>query len=55
MPMSDTPAKIVDWGSLYQDSLTTEILRSERRRARKARSLQHEFRSTLSDIDPRVG
>ena len=33
MPMSDAPAKIADWGSLYQDSLTTEILRSERRRA----------------------
>ncbi len=32
MPMSDAPVKIPDWESIYQDSLTTEILRSERRR-----------------------
>jgi adenylate cyclase len=30
--MSNAPVKIVDWGRIYQDSLTTEILRSERRR-----------------------
>jgi hypothetical protein len=30
--MSNTPVKILDWGRIYQDSLTTEILRSERRR-----------------------
>jgi len=30
--MSNAPAKILDWEPLYQDSLTTEILRSERRR-----------------------
>ena len=32
MPMTDAPVKIPDWGRIYQDSLTTEILRSERRR-----------------------
>ena len=32
MPMSDAPVKILAWDSIYQDSLTTEILRSERRR-----------------------
>ena len=32
MPMTDAPVKISDWGNFYQDSLTTEILRSERRR-----------------------
>ena len=32
MPMTDAPVKIPDWAHLYQDSLTTEILRSERRR-----------------------
>jgi adenylate cyclase len=31
--MSNAPVKILDWGGIYQDSLTTEILRSERRRA----------------------
>src|SRR6266576_2259077 len=30
--MSDAPGKILDWGRIYQDLLTTEILRSERRR-----------------------
>ena len=30
--MTDAPVKIPDWGNFYQDSLTTEILRSERRR-----------------------
>jgi len=30
--MSNAPVKILDWGGIYQDSLTTEILRSERRR-----------------------
>jgi adenylate cyclase len=30
--MSHAPVKILDWGNIYQDSLTTEILRSERRR-----------------------
>ncbi len=30
--MSNAPVKIHDWGRIYQDSLTTEILRSERRR-----------------------
>ena len=30
--MSTAPVKILDWGGIYQDSLTTEILRSERRR-----------------------
>ena len=30
--MANAPVKILDWGRLYQDSLTTEILRSERRR-----------------------
>ena len=30
--MTNAPVKILDWGRLYQDSLTTEILRSERRR-----------------------
>lgn len=30
--MSIVPEKILDWGHIYQDSLTTEILRSERRR-----------------------
>jgi adenylate cyclase len=30
--MTDTPVKILDWGRIYEDSLTTEILRSERRR-----------------------
>ena len=30
--MSNAPVKILDWGRLYQESLTTEILRSERRR-----------------------
>jgi adenylate cyclase len=33
MPKSNAPVKIVDWRRLYEDSLTTEILRSERRRA----------------------
>jgi len=32
MPMSNAPVKILDWGRIYQDSLTTEILRSERLR-----------------------
>src|SRR5437867_2591125 len=32
MPMTNAPVKIFDWGRLYQDALTTEILRSERRR-----------------------
>ena len=32
MPMTDAPVKIPDWAHLYQDSLSTEILRSERRR-----------------------
>jgi len=27
--MTDAPVKIPDWAHLYQDSLTTEILRSE--------------------------
>lgn len=31
--MSETPLKLLDWASVYQDSLMTEILRSERRRA----------------------
>jgi adenylate cyclase len=30
--MNNGPVKILDWGHIYQDSLTTEILRSERRR-----------------------
>ena len=30
--MSNASVKILDWGRIYQDSLTTEILRSERRR-----------------------
>ena len=30
--MSNAPVKILDWGRIYQESLTTEILRSERRR-----------------------
>lgn len=30
--MSNAPVKILDWGRIYQDSLTTEILRSERLR-----------------------
>ena len=30
--MSNAPAKMLDWARIYQDSLTTEILRSERRR-----------------------
>ncbi len=30
--MSQAPINILDWGRIYQDSLTTEILRSERRR-----------------------
>jgi adenylate cyclase len=30
--MSNAPVKILDWGGIYKDSLTTEILRSERRR-----------------------
>ena len=30
--MSNAAVKILDWGRIYQDSLTTEILRSERRR-----------------------
>jgi adenylate cyclase len=30
--MSNAPVKILDWERIYQDSLTTEILRSERRR-----------------------
>src|SRR5512135_1988144 len=30
--MSNAPVKILDWGRLYQDALTTEILRSEQRR-----------------------
>src|SRR5574341_2314210 len=30
--MSNAPVNILDWGRIYQDSLTTEILRSERRR-----------------------
>src|SRR5262245_47290867 len=30
--MTNAPVKILDWGNFYQDSLTTEILRSERRR-----------------------
>ena len=30
--MINAPVKILDWGGIYQDSLTTEILRSERRR-----------------------
>ena len=30
--MSNAPIKILDWGRIYQDSLTTEILRSERLR-----------------------
>lgn len=32
MQGSQTPVKIVNWEGIYQDSLTTEILRSERRR-----------------------
>src|SRR2546422_4215284 len=28
----DAPVKILDWGGIYRDSLTREILRSERRR-----------------------
>ena len=28
----DGPVKILDWGGIYRDSLTREILRSERRR-----------------------
>src|SRR5436309_13564872 len=32
MPMTNAPVKILDWGRLYQDALTTEILRSERKR-----------------------
>src|SRR2546427_13206345 len=28
----DAPVKILDWGGIYRDSLTTEILRSEGRR-----------------------
>lgn len=32
MPMSDAPLKIFDWQGAYRSSLTTEILRSERRR-----------------------
>ena len=28
--MSNAPVKILDWGRIYRDSLTTEILRSER-------------------------
>ena len=31
--MSNAPVKILDWSGIYQDSLTTEILRSERLRA----------------------
>src|SRR2546422_10375919 len=30
--MSNGPVKILDWGAIYRDSLTREILRSERRR-----------------------
>ncbi|MBI4525519.1 MAG: adenylate/guanylate cyclase domain-containing protein [Deltaproteobacteria bacterium] len=30
--MSNAPVKILDWGRIYRDSLTIEILRSERRR-----------------------
>jgi adenylate cyclase len=30
--MSDAPIKFLDWNRIYQDSLTIEILRSERRR-----------------------
>lgn len=30
--MNNAPVKIPDWGRIYQDSLTTEILRSEHRR-----------------------
>jgi hypothetical protein len=30
--MSNAPVKILDWERIYQDSLTTEILRSEQRR-----------------------
>ncbi|MGE5220347.1 MAG: adenylate/guanylate cyclase domain-containing protein [Chloroflexota bacterium] len=30
--MSNAKTNILDWGKIYQDSLTTEILRSERRR-----------------------
>jgi adenylate cyclase len=30
--MTGAPVKILDWRGIYQDSLTTEILRSERRR-----------------------
>src|SRR5205809_4489755 len=32
MPMTNAPVKILDWGRLYQDALTREILRSERKR-----------------------
>ena len=32
MPITDMPVKILDWQRTYQDSLTMEILRSERRR-----------------------
>ena len=32
MPMNDASVKILDWGRAYQESLTTEILRSERTR-----------------------
>lgn len=31
--MNQAPVKLVDWASVYRDSLMTEILRSERRRA----------------------
>ena len=30
--MSNAAVKILDWGRIYQESLATEILRSERRR-----------------------
>lgn len=30
--MNNAPVTIPDWGQVYQDSLTTEILRSERMR-----------------------
>src|ERR1044071_10009742 len=31
--MNEAPVKLVDWASVYHDSLMTEILRSEHRRA----------------------
>ena len=39
MPMNDAPVKILDWQRVYQDSLTTEILHSERRRVTIAAGL----------------